>query len=238
MHRQWPQAAAGRGMSSLPGIHAGAGFTSRLIVGGKMFLFPAMIPPMCSCFEMKAGREELVRRFALTEPPPLPAKGELRPTDGALTIGPGNRAMVLEWGIAASWNAKPLINARAETLAERKTFAPLLSNRCLVPATAYFEWRRAGKSKLRNRVTAAGGGLVALAGLVGEGRFTLVTCPPAPAIAHIHDRMPVILARRFEDRWLDEALPFAEVSGLLAPYGKSLEWQEEAPPQPDLFGPA
>ena len=194
------------------------------------------MPFMCYNFEMTAQSAELVRRFALSEPPPLPAKGELRPTDEALTIGAGNQAVVLPWGIAASWSARPLINARAETLAEKKTFAPLLANRCLVPATAYFEWRQAGRSKLRNRIAAAGGGLVALAGLIGEGRFTIVTCPPAPAIAHIHDRMPVILARRAEEPWLDETHPFAEVSGLLTPYGEGLEWEEEKPSQPDLFG--
>ena len=64
--------------------------------------------------------------------------------------GPVGR--LLGWGLGVDWTAKPLINARAETLAEKRTFRPLLERRCLVPATAYFEWRKDGKARHKNRI--------------------------------------------------------------------------------------
>ena len=135
---------------------------------------------------------------------------------------------------------KPLINARAETIAEKKTFKPLLDNRCLVPATAYFEWRKSGPAKLKNRIAPADGGVLAFAGLSDGERFTVITCLPAVGIAHIHDRMPAILARAAEERWIDPGLSFTEVRGLLVPFEtETLEAEEETPAptaKKDLFG--
>ena len=167
---------------------------------------------MCSRFEMGARAGDLGRRFGLEAAPTLPNTPELRPTDPALVIGawagdeagnnvPGPR--ILGWGLAVPWDAKPLINARAETLAQKQTFRPLLNTRCLVPATAYFEWRKVGKAKLKNRIALLQGGIFAFAGLTDDERFTIVTCAPSPAIAHIHDRMPVIPDRRADGPWID-----------------------------------
>ena len=139
------------------------------------------------------------------------ARTTRRATDQALIIdrrlGEGPGARLLGWGLPVEWDAKPLINARAETLAEKKTFQPLLDARCLVPATAYFEWRKASAGKLKNRIAPSDGGLFAFAGLMDGRRFTIITCRPAPEIAHIHGRMPVILDRRAEPKWIDPGVP-------------------------------
>ncbi|MDX2141955.1 MAG: SOS response-associated peptidase family protein [Rhodospirillaceae bacterium] len=148
------------------------------------------------------------------------------------------------------------MNARAETLETKPTFRPLLERRCLVPATAYFEWKNArfqakwssgsppgkradslneafsgakplhtfaenasGRDKIKTRIHANDNGIIAFAGLIGDGRFTIVTCAPAPAIAHVHDRMPVILGREQQVLWLDETKTFGAVKHVLAPYG-------------------
>ncbi len=198
---------------------------------------------MCSRFEMKVPAGDLARRFGLGAPPPVPNQGVIRPTDQALVIdarigGPGGH--LLSWGLSVEWSARPLINARAETIGEKKTFQPLLDNRCLVPATAYFEWRKSGDAKLKNRIAPADGGVLAFAGLSDGERFTVITCPPASGIAHIHDRMPAILARAAEERWIDPGLSFTEVRGLLVPFeAEPLEAEEETPattPKKDLFG--
>ena len=202
---------------------------------------------MCSRFEMKAPAGDLARRFGLGAPPPVPHKGEIMPTDQALVIdarngGPnsGPWGRLLSWGLIAEWSQKPLINARAETIGEKKTFQPLLGNRCLVPATAYFEWRKSGGAKLKNRIAPADGGVLAFAGLSDGERFTVITCRPASGIAHIHGRMPAILAKAAEERWIDPGLSFAEVRGLLVPFEtEPLEAEEETPaptPEKDLFG--
>ncbi len=195
---------------------------------------------MCSRYEIDTSPRDLAQRFALDDPPPLPPVPELRPTNRALVIAGAGRAHLLVWGLPAPWNDKPLINARAETLARKKTFRPLLGNRCLVPATAYFEWRSEGRHKLKMRIAPADGGLMAFAGLTDGDHFTIITCAPAPAIAHIHNRMPVILDAGAEEPWLDAGLPFTAVGALLVPYaGGRLAADEEPLPrrEPDLFGP-
>jgi len=66
-----------------------------------------------------------------------------------------NEVKLMRWGLVPSWADDPsignrMINARAETLAEKPSFKdPLGSRRCLVPANGFFEWRREGKHKVR-----------------------------------------------------------------------------------------
>ncbi|MDD9879086.1 MAG: SOS response-associated peptidase [Magnetovibrio sp.] len=194
---------------------------------------------MCSRFELSARPRDLARRFDLDDPPDGFATGEVRPTNAALIIGPDG-PRVQPWGFAVEWDKKPLINARSETLAEKKTFQPLLENRCLVPASAYFEWRRDGKARFKNRIAPAGGGLFAFAGLTDGTRFTIVTRQPAAAIAHIHNRMPVILAADAEARWIGADNGFPAVQTLLAGDPELvLDAAEDTPPPPaqaELFG--
>ncbi len=127
---------------------------------------------MCSRYEIDTNPRDLAQRFALDDPPPVPPAPEPRPTDRALVIAGARQAHLLVWGLPAPWNDKPLINARAETLARKKTFRPLLGNRCLVPATAYFEWRSEGRHKLKMRIAPADGGLMAFAGPPGSRHST------------------------------------------------------------------
>ncbi len=203
---------------------------------------------MCSRYEFDVHARDLASgdlfdRFGLSSMPfgDSPPGPLIRPTDRAMIIAGGDggrrRARMQEWGLSVSWDSKPLINARAETLEDKPTFRPLLRNRCLVPATAYFEWRREGCRRLKNRIAPEDNGLFAFAGLVDGGRFTIITCAPGPAIAHVHDRMPVILARNGEAAWLDPGLPFVRVKPLLVPF-PAMAADEDAPPdrQPDLFG--
>jgi len=196
---------------------------------------------MCSRYELNARARELIDRFALFgAAPALPNKAELRPTNQAPVIvadAGGPAARLLAWGVPAPWDGKPLINARGESLTEKKTFRPLLGNRCLVPATGYFEWRKEGKLRHRNRIVPDESDLFAFAGLYDdEDHFTIVTCAPTAEIAHVHGRMPVILAPDAEDAWLDRERPYEDLAPLLVPYVVSpMSAIEDAPTQSDLF---
>jgi putative SOS response-associated peptidase YedK len=191
---------------------------------------------MCSRFELETTLETIVDDFALNVPPTDEQahqprafnRGEIRPTNLAPVVLQNRTLAWLPWGLAVDWQNQPVINARAETLDSKPTFRPLLQQRCLVPATAYFEWRVAGKDKIKTRIRAENN-VLAFAGLIGDGRFTIITCAPAPAIAHIHDRMPVILDRAGQDAWLANR-HYTEVKAVLAPFGGRLTFEELAPP--------
>lgn len=195
--------------------------------------------PMCSRYEIDAEWEILAETFGLDMAPPDYTSGEIRPTDQAVVLV-SNRAFALKWGLTAPWNGKPLINARSETLEQKQTFRPLLSRRCLVPAKAYFEWRKEGKVRLKNRISLNRNTLMAFAGLYTDDQFTIITCASSPSIAHIHNRMPVILPETSYRVWCDPARPFGEVRRCLKPFSEEGLVVQETPrptsPQGDLFG--
>lgn len=184
---------------------------------------------MCSRFHLDAPSGDLIARFGLRAPPPFPNATEVRPTDLALTIAADGTGHLMRFGLTVDWQRAPVINARAETVFEKPTFRPHLDRPVLVPVSAYVEWRTEGAAKHLNRIRPTDGGLLALAGLAdGAGRFCLLTCAPAPSVAALHHRMPVILSGpAAEAAWLTR--PDPEV---LRPYSGPLTAEEKAPPPP------
>ena len=156
--------------------------------------------------------------------------GEIFPTDPMLIIGCAPQPTLRRWGLVADWSKRPLINARAEEVTGKRSFQPLLQNRCLIPVTGYYEWRIDGERKVKTRIYT--NGVLPMAGLMTADRFVLFTCAPSPAIAHIHDRMPAILSdeEAIAD-WLNPGAEFAELQPLLVPYAKPLGFSEiDQPP--------
>ena len=139
---------------------------------------------------------------------------------------------LMRWGLIPSWAKDPsigskMINARAETLAEKPAFREALQQRrCLIPADGFYEWQQTGFGKLPQHIHLISGSLLTFAGLWdrwrdGEGRelrsFTIITTTPNALMAIIHDRMPVIIPPEKRDLWLDPAASLAEVQALLVP---------------------
>lgn len=199
---------------------------------------------MCSRYALTCAPLDLVARYGLTAPPrgglPIP---EIRPTDPAPVVGRKTFLLRKRFGLPSPRDGKPLINARSETLTEKPTFRPLLMNRCLVPATAYVEWRKDGKARHRTIIAPTDAGAIfSFAALFTGDTFTIITAAPAASIAGIHDRMPVILPAEAETEWLSDA-PFEAVAHWLGPYAGALAAEEDAPAAtagpaatPDLFG--
>ena len=114
-------------------------------------------------------------------------------------------------------------NCRVETCRTASTFkAAFARRRCLVPASAWYEWTGAQGSKVKHRFARADGRAIWFAGLwdrcvtpdAGElTSFTILTGPSAGWLADYHDRAPVILEPEEWTTWLD---PLADVSGLLS----------------------
>lgn len=194
---------------------------------------------MCSRYELKSPARDLMTAFSLSEAPVLQNQSEIRPTDVAVLIHQDRSSNTQPWGFQVDWTKQPMINARSETLNEKPTFRPWLQSRCVIPASAYFEWRTDEQGKKRkNRIWLPDTPTMAMAGLTDGERFTIVTCTPSRAIEHIHSRMPVILAANDVDRWLSDDA-FDAVAPVLQPYDGIITFDEEKPPPPaqqDLFG--
>lgn len=166
----------------------------------------------------------------------------IAPTQMALAVtnGDGRRASQMRWGLVPSWarslsSGRPMINARAETVAERPAFrSAFRRRRCLVIADGYYEWQTAGSGRTPFRIAMESGEPFAFAGLWEtwrnpEGETVLscaiITTSASEALSPIHDRMPVILPRDHEDLWLDHGVEDPGLlSDILAPYaGGGLE---------------
>ena len=132
-------------------------------------------------------------------------------------------------GAGARHRVAPMINARAETVAERPSFRAALSRRrCLIPADGFYEWRRDSAGRRPVRITLASGESFAFACLWETWQdpnggpvisCAIITTQANELLQPIHDRMPVILPRDFEALWLDdETQDAAAIVSLLAPY--------------------
>jgi len=139
----------------------------------------------------------------------------------AVTGGAGARRLIsMRWGFVPPWAKGPgdgplMINARAETLADKPAFRQAArERRCLIPVSGFYEWERhADGVRLPWYISPAQGDLFAFAGVwqayeTGDGRAAscaIVTCAANEAMARVHDRMPVIIAKEDQALWLGEA---------------------------------
>jgi putative SOS response-associated peptidase YedK len=144
-----------------------------------------------------------------------------------------NRLVEMQWGLIPSWSKEPrgqfsTINARAETISKSPVFrGPFKSQRCLVPASGFYEWQRTSTGKQPFCIRIKDDELFAFAGLYdvwhdADGNqlysYTVITTAPNQLVAPIHNRMPVILRRDDEDAWLDQQTDPARLMSLLVAY--------------------
>lgn len=179
---------------------------------------------MCGRFTLTADLEQLAERFSFHAAPlAVQPCYNIAPSQPVLTvIGAGERrAGFLRWGLIPAWAKDPaignrMINARAETLAEKPSFRRALQKRrCLVLADGFYEWKPEGKTKTPLYITLKAHEAFGFAGLwetwkssAGETihSCTIITTTPNTLMESIHHRMPVILSREAESRWLDRSI--------------------------------
>jgi len=189
---------------------------------------------MCSRYFLDADGNVIAYTFAVPENAAVRRRYNIAPTQEAPVVrvgaGGARELAMLRWGLVPSW-AKELavgtrmINARAEGVEAKPAFrAAVRERRCLVPATGFYEWKGLPGRKQPYAITIERP-LFAFAGLwetwtAREGRpvetFTIVTTEANPAIASVHDRMPVILPRDAEEAWL--CGDAKDALAVLAPY--------------------
>jgi putative SOS response-associated peptidase YedK len=201
---------------------------------------------MCFTVNVNLVKEEIEDRYGISFPgkyryepsyyyhafglPELPA------------ICSGNPATVgfLKWGLIPSWvkndsDAEEIrlktFNARAESIESKSSFSSsFLSKRCIIPVRGFYEWQHTAQGKIPWYIYNTDNEIISLAGLFSEwvhvttgevvNTFTIITTDANKMMAEIHNskkRMPAILKREEEMKWLDLALPPSEALNLLRP---------------------
>lgn len=192
---------------------------------------------MCGRFTLAVPAEDLALRFNLDEVPVLEARYNIAPTQPVLMLRQHEGRRVAElarWGLIPSWSkdgsgAARMINARAETVAEKPAFrAAFRQRRCLIPADGFYEWQARPGGKQAYYARLATGEPFAMAGLwerwqAPDGAWiqscTIITTTANELLQPLHDRMPVILAPDHYALWLDPVLRDpGPLQALLGPY--------------------
>ncbi|RMF40743.1 MAG: SOS response-associated peptidase [Planctomycetota bacterium] len=160
----------------------------------------------------------------------------IAPTQNILCVvaSPGGELdyQYLRWGLVPPWAddlaiGNRMINARAETLLEKRSFrGPMRSRRCLVIADGYYEWKREADGKQPYWIAPGGGGAIQFAGLWEINRkaaeepilsCAIITTDANEELKEIHDRMPAILRRDEAERWANLDFPADRAQRLLQP---------------------
>lgn len=144
------------------------------------------------------------------------------------------------WGLLPSWTKdinfrKNTLNARIETVVEKASFKNSLQNRCLIIATAYYEWHwkdEKGKIKEKYQINSSDNEIFAFAGLYNLGTnpetgealntYTMLTTEANNVMKYVHNhkkRMPIIINKKDEKSWLDNS---TNISDFAFPYQANL----------------
>ena len=200
---------------------------------------------MCGRFALTLQNDEMARLFGATpanDLPPVP-RFNICPTQAVhvVTSGDGIRRLgAMRWGFLPHWFRTPadgplLINARAETLADKPAFrAAARARRCLIPADGFYEWTKgADDARLPWYIRRRDAAPLVMAGLwqnwgVDEARITscaIVTTAASSDIAALHHRMPLILEPAEWPLWLGEAGHGAAALMRPGPPGRLETWR-------------
>lgn len=189
---------------------------------------------MCGRYYLTATAAEIRRRFKVEDVPDLSSRYNIAPTQLCPIVMPAGRerrAHTARWGLVPPWSrdlslGAGMINAPAEAIEERPAFrTSFQSQRCLVPASGYYEWEAKGARRQPHRIAPRSGTVFAFAGLwerwtpeLGEAveTFAIITTRANKLLSDVHDRMPVIIAPADYQLWLTGSA--ATAKRLLAPY--------------------
>ncbi len=188
---------------------------------------------MCGRFVLYSSLDEIVHTFDvhLVRAQWYP-RYNIAPTQLVLVIRREGDIRVLDemkWGLIPHWASKSLmgdgiINARAETLHQKPSFRrPFVTQRCLVVADGFYEWRKSDRERipyffyLKRRPFGFAGIYDIWQSPEGEVLHTcsIITTNANELIRPLHDRMPVILSKEAEARWLDPRTPLTELIDLV-----------------------
>jgi putative SOS response-associated peptidase YedK len=177
---------------------------------------------MCGRFAFYSPSEAAVALFGVDSALQVEPRFNIAPTQFVAAVRNADNnereLVMLRWGLIPSWAKDPsignrMINARAETVAEKPSFrAAYGRRRCVVLADGFYEWRREGEQKTPYFISLASGDAFGLAGLWETWNdresgdtiqsTTLITTEANDFMRPLHHRMPMILQPNSANDWL------------------------------------
>lgn len=195
---------------------------------------------MCGRYSLSKSKIQLEERFQAEMLADFKPRYNIAPTQlvPVITSDSPKGFSFFYWGITPDFGqnkpvAQKLINARAETIHEKISFKnSFQQRRCLIPADGFYEWKRLGKkTKIPYRFTLREVEIFSFAGIweeyetvTGEVQhtFLILTTTPNEVVEEVHERMPVILNREAEKKWLDKYSSDSDLLKLLTPFPAEL----------------
>lgn len=189
---------------------------------------------MCTRYSLTKNKEIIARRFGVQSPESWKARYNVSPgqTMPVITNRRPDELSFFRWGFIPNWSldestGNNLYNAKGENVFNKAPFKQAIkSQRCLVIADGYFEWKKIGKTKTPYRIMLSSDEVFAFAGIwdywensKGEiiNSYSIITTTSNSLLNDINDRMPVILSPGSEQKWLSDKLTEQEVAALIAP---------------------
>ncbi|MBN1952299.1 MAG: SOS response-associated peptidase [Bacteroidales bacterium] len=211
---------------------------------------------MCYTIEINLTREQLEKRFRARLDEHLPYRKQNRVNAFSLPQCPvictdnPKEIRLYTWGLIPSWSKDKefageirlkTFNAKSETLDEKPSFRHLVKGkRCLVLTNGFYEWQTLGKLKQPYFIGVKHEEAFALAGLYdswtdrssGEiiETFTVITTPANPLMEEIHNtkkRMPLILEKKSEEKWIDPSVPLEKLTDFFRPFNQEAMYAEK-----------
>lgn len=189
---------------------------------------------MCGRFALYSDQADLEAFFGMPLPENWEPRYNIAPTQKTPVIrrnhsGTGTLDW-LSWGLVPHWArdktmAGKSINARSETVMEKPSFKkPFQKQRCLVPASGFYEWKANGKAKVPFFITQPDGSPWTFAGIWDRNEnlldgpldsFSILTTQANSSIQHLHHRMPVVVPKDHWRSWLADQDPGEALARIL-----------------------
>lgn len=181
---------------------------------------------MCGRYALFSKKEQIAKDFGIVKEPEISFEPHYNISPGMtapiVLVGKDNQKMIteLKWGLIPPWAddsniGYKMINARSETVAEKRSFsAPFQRKRCIIPVNGFYEWRKFGSTKLPFYITVNSCNLFGFAGIFEKWKspdgtvtptFSILTTEANTLLKPLHERMPVILDPQEYNVWLDNS---------------------------------
>ncbi|MFW5760863.1 MAG: SOS response-associated peptidase [Cyclobacteriaceae bacterium] len=188
---------------------------------------------MCGRYTVQIDMVALHERFKVALNEMYAKSSNCAPTEElpVITNKQPEELKLFRWGLVPFW-AKDLkigfkmINARADTILEKKSFSlPLQKRRCLVLADSFYEWKKLDKKNkqpyrimLKSAQPFTFAGIWEYNGVLNVNTYSIITTDANELVNEVHDRMPVILKPEDEQKWLSDSLDLKEAVDMLRPF--------------------